>query len=89
MMIEYAIVCDTEKNASVEAEHFIRTLKHMGTDFKVNYKRPIEVIINFHHIYFMGEAYYERWCKGRSYIMYGVAYHSGYPIKKAEAENDE
>lgn len=87
-MIEYAIVSDTEKNARVKAEYFIKTLKFIGKDFKVNYKRTIEVICDENHICFMGAAYYGRWCKGRTYMLEGVVYHSGYPIQKEGEEND-
>lgn len=30
--------------------------------------------------YFVSEQQYPIWCKGRTYYMYGVKYHSGYKI---------
>lgn len=86
-----AYVSSTSERARVRADTFVRILRSKKLSYKINSRMPIEITIDFHHCYFMGEETFRKWCMGRTYIDASSGYlcRSGYPIRKyAEVLNE-
>lgn len=84
-LMVYAKVYYTKKQAVWEYEHFLSTLSKVALRSKIktfDYKQMVK--IGNDEIWFLCEVEYPTWCKGRTYMMNGRNYHSGYCIMEYE-----
>lgn len=79
--VDIVFISSTNESARREADVFVKTLKSVGEPCTVSYRTPFKVTVNRRHIYFMGRVTFDKWCRGRTYIVDGVLCHSGYPVQ--------
>lgn len=86
-----AFVSSTSERARVRADTFVRILQSKKLSYKIKYRIPIEITIDFHHCYFMGEVTFRKWCMGRTYIeaRSGYVCRSGRPLRKYSEVSNE
>ena len=74
-----AHVLSNEREADYECRKFLYDNSERVITFSKHEKK---IFLDGEEHYFMGlHSYYNNWCKGRTYMLHGELYHSGYKTK--------
>lgn len=95
----YCVLCANIQNAHRRVNDFIRisernNSKHLIKEVRRYRTYPVIILAAGTEIHFVSNAFYSKWCKGRTYKFFGdedeKVYHSGAPAKntKHRTESD-